>query len=113
MTVVSQSSTITCPAPYQFDPQGVVMITVSGVVTLASGVNAAGKSVPIPLSATMALVGCETNDVRWTDDGQKPSATFGKLLPAGTDFWYSGSPLSNMQFCAVTGSPVLAVAFYK
>lgn len=114
MTVVSQNSSVVCPAPFQFDPLGHATITVSGVVTLASGVDSFGNPVPIPAAAVMALIGTEVANVRWTDDNKNtPSATFGKLLSSGQDWWYGGSPLGNIKFAAVSGTPVIHVAFYK
>lgn len=101
-----------CPAPYQYNALGCSQITVTAAVGLGGGVNAAAQAVAIPASATTAMIVCETANVRWCDDGQVPTATFGNLLAAGQALEYSG-PLAAMQFFPVSGTPILDVAFYR
>lgn len=98
--------------PFQYQALGCSQITVSAACGLGSGVNASGVPVPIPVNALMAAIICEGSSVRWCDDGQVPTATFGNLLTAGAGLQYSG-PLSAIQFFAVSGTPVLGVAFYR
>lgn len=99
-------------APYIFAPLGNAQLTVSGVVSLANAVNAGSVAVPIPAAAMMVLITVEAANVRWTDDGQTPSATFGTLLMAGQTWEYSGN-LNALKFAAVSGTPLLDVAYYR
>ena len=62
---------------------------------------------------TMALIRCETNNVRWRDDGTAPTASVGQLiLPADEYIMYVG-PLGALQFIPVTGSATLDVTYYR
>lgn len=99
-------------APYQYVALGCSQITVSAAKGLGDGVDANSNAIAIPASAIMAAIVCETASVRWCDDGQTPTATFGNLLSSGTAMDYSG-PLSAVKFFAVSGTPVLDVAFYR
>lgn len=65
----------------------------------------------VPTGARLALLQCETQNVRWRDDGTDPTATVGALLRTGTDFWYSGK-LSAMKFIETTASASLNVSYY-
>jgi hypothetical protein len=89
-------------APYSYTPLGFVQLNISGATGLGT----------IPAGASMALIVCETANVRWRDDGIAPTSSVGMLFSSGQEFQYSGN-LLNIQFIAVSGSPVLDVSFYK
>ncbi len=60
-----------------------------------------------------ALIQCETQDVRWTDDPDvDPSATVGMLLKVNTVFEYSGD-LGKLRFIQVAPTGILHVAYYN
>lgn len=98
-------------SPYNFAPIAHAQLTVSGVVNLTAAVNAASSPVAIPTNAVMVLIACETANIRWTDDGQTPSSSFGMLMSVGQEFAYSGN-LIAIQFAAVSGTPLLDIAYY-
>lgn len=99
-------------ASYRFRPLGHGQLTVNAVVGLPNAVNASNVMIPIPPDAVMVLIACEAANIRWTDDGQTPSATFGIPMAAGQEFAYSGN-LAAIQFAAVSGTPLLDIAYYK
>ena len=108
----AQDHTTVSAGPYQLTALGNSQITVSGVVGLGSGVNAAGAAVAIPNGVRQAVITVETANVRWCDDGQTPTTAFGQLLTSGQTLSYVGDH-SAIKFIAVTGTPVLDVAFYR
>ena len=66
-----------------------------------------------PATARVALIQCETQNVRWRDDGTAPTAALGILLATTVSgYWYTGD-LSAIKFIEVTGSAKLNVSYYK
>lgn len=60
-----------------------------------------------------ALIMCETQDVRWTDDAAlDPTATIGMLLKVNTLLSYTGD-LSQLRFIQVAATAVLHVSYYN
>jgi hypothetical protein len=112
MALLAQEHATVSAGPYQHTPLGNAQITVSGVVGLGNGVNALGAAAAIPFNSRVALITVETANVRWCDDGQTPTTTFGTLLSAGQSWEYMGDPAA-IKFAAVSGTPVLDVAFYR
>lgn len=78
-----------------------------------SSLSSAAK-LTVPADANFALIRVETANVRWRDDGTAPTTTVGMPLNSTDTFMleYSGN-LSAIQFIAVSGSPVVDVAYYK
>ena len=67
----------------------------------------------IPPQASMAFLQAETADVRYTDDGSAPTTSIGNIVIHGIPgIFYTGT-LSKLQFIALSGSPLLDVAFYR
>jgi len=69
------------------------------------------KSLTVPSGSRLALVQCETQDVRWRDDGTAPTAAVGFLLETSVNFWYSGD-LSALQLIETNASAVVNVCYY-
>ena len=65
----------------------------------------------VPAGSDYAVIHCETQNVRWRDDGTSPTTTVGMILPAGSELEYEG-PLSVIKFIEVTASAVLNITFY-
>jgi hypothetical protein len=60
-----------------------------------------------------ALIMCETQDVRWTDDPDvDPTATIGMLLKTNTLLSYTGD-LAQLRFFQAAATAVLHVSFYN
>lgn len=60
-----------------------------------------------------ALIMCETQDVRWTDDeGVDPTASVGMLLKVNTLLSYTGD-LSKLRFIQVAATAILHVSYYN
>ena len=76
------------------------------ITTLSSA-----ASLTVPAGATFALIICQTQAVRWRDDGTAPSATVGMPLAVGTLLEYDGD-LKRIQFFQQAASAALNIAYY-
>ncbi len=92
-------------------PGGAGTYVLSAVNTTSSATVTTGG---IPTGATAAFLQAETADVRWRDDGGAPTASIGNMVVhgAGGQLFYAGT-LSALRFIALSGSPLLDVAFYR
>jgi hypothetical protein len=88
----------------------------AGTYRTSAATTSSGASLTsggIPPGANMALLQAEVANIRWRDDGAAPTTAIGMLLIFGQiPMLYSGT-LSNMQFIAASGSPILDVSFYR
>lgn len=72
----------------------------------------AATALTVPAGAEIAVIGCDTQDVRWRDDGTSPTATIGMLLrKTDQPFVYRGS-LSRIKFIEASASGVLNVSYF-
>lgn len=69
-------------------------------------------SLTIPTGATSALIICETQTVRWRDDGTAPTTSVGMLLPTNTAFNYTGN-LSAFQLIQTASNSTCDVSYYR
>lgn len=60
---------------------------------------------------TIAVITCETNTVRWRDDGTAPTTSVGMPLAAGTPFIYDGD-IPNIKFIDTSTGAILNVSYY-
>jgi hypothetical protein len=66
----------------------------------------------VPTGAVLAIIRCETANVRWRDDGTAPTASIGMpMTPTDEPFRYTAN-LDAIQFIAETGSPLLNISYY-
>lgn len=66
----------------------------------------------IPAGTTLAVIRCETQSVRWRDDGTNPTATVGMLmLAADSPLYYTGQ-LPLIKFIEATASAKLNISYY-
>ena len=89
-------------APYQGTPLGYEQITGLG----------SAKGLTVPTGATFCVVTCETEGIRWRDDGTPPTATVGMPLQNGASLSYSGD-LTAIQFIQQAAGAILNVSYYK
>lgn len=88
---------------------------VAGFQMLTVDNTAGGVALTVPTTGTptYALIQCETNPVRWTDDGTAPTASVGNLLSVGGVLKYNGT-LANIRFIRQGGSNgTLSVSYYS
>lgn len=72
-----------------------------------------GLTVPTTGYPKYALIACETNDVRWVDDGSTVSSSNGTLLKVGGVLKYDGD-LTLIKFARATGSSgAITVSYYS
>ena len=60
---------------------------------------------------TFALIICETQGVRWRDDGTNPTASVGMPLAAGVPLQYDGD-LNKIKFIQQTAGAKLNISYY-
>ena len=97
------------------------MITsVFGYQQIGSGLNTA-NTLTVPATDVNGLVGspstaiirCETQAVRWRDDGVAPTATVGMPLAVGDVLEYTGGNLKQLRFIEQTASAKLNISYYS
>lgn len=107
-TGITAGTTVTAQVSGTTGGAGTYQLSASNTTSAAS-VTAGG----IPTGATMAYLDAEVAGVRYRDDGGVPTATVGSLIATGNPgIFYTGT-LTQIQFIAATGSPLLNVSFYR
>lgn len=72
----------------------------------------AATALTIPAGTSLAVIRCETQSVRWRDDGIDPFATVGMLmLAADAPLFYTGQ-LARLKFIEATASAKLNISYY-
>lgn len=92
----------------------------AGTYTVSQACTSSSNSVAasgIPTDAqgrppTLVVLFAESAAVRWKDDGSAPTTSLGVEIPSNSTYTYLGT-LSQIEFIAATGSPILDAAFYK
>lgn len=65
-----------------------------------------------PPGTTYAVIVCETNAIRWRDDGVLPTATVGMPLATSTYLSYDGN-FAKFVSIPQTGTAVLNISYYS
>lgn len=76
-----------------------------------NSLSAATALPSIPSGTIEAFVICETQNVRWRDDGTNPTSSVGMLLLPSQSFPYIGS-LPNIRFIQTTSGASCGVTYY-
>lgn len=93
-------------------PCGFAKFTSLGsAVNLEAPNTGVAVSAAITAGARIAILVCETQAIRWRDDGTAPTSTIGIPLPVNTIFTYTGD-LSALKVIEQTASAVLSVSYY-
>lgn len=74
-------------------------------------VSSPAKSLTVPAGSNYAVIGAQTKNVRWRDDGTDPTATVGMVLGAGNDMVYTGD-LAAIKFFEAAASAELNISYY-
>lgn len=83
-----------------------------GYLKYVAGTIDSAKNVDFPPGATRVLLRCETQSVRWRDDGVDPTAAIGMLmLAADAPFLYTGNP-SQLKVMSASAGAILHCVFY-
>jgi hypothetical protein len=67
----------------------------------------------LPAGTGKALIQCQTQAVRWRDDGTSPSATVGMRLVPGDVLEYDAGQLAVIKFIEEVSGAVLNCSYYK
>jgi hypothetical protein len=65
----------------------------------------------VPENTTFAMIGAESQAVRYRADGTAPTASVGKQLAAGQEIKYTGD-LKALRFIEVAASAKLNISYY-
>jgi hypothetical protein len=109
----AQGTTIVKSGPYK--PLGHCQIT--SLASAVALVTASCSSGSVPAGAVIAEICVEVAAVRYLDDGTSPTTSLGILAAPSSAtlpncFAYAIKPMTQVKFIAVSGSPVIDVAFY-
>ena len=70
------------------------------------------KSTTVPPGSRMALINCDTQAVRWRDDGISPTAGIGMYMAAGADVLVYVGNLNSLRFIEVLASASVNITYY-
>lgn len=84
------------------EPLGYVQLTAAAATGLGT----------VPDGTTLAMIQCETQAIKWRDDGTNPTTLIGQLLPVNTTLFYSGT-MSAFKMIEVAASTKVNVSFYR
>lgn len=107
----AQDASVVSPGPFSSQCLGYFQNTSLGTAAKLPAL-AAAASVPltIPDAARVATIYVEGASIRWIDDGQKPTLTYGNPVAAGSAFEYSGD-LAALQI--IGAGATINVSLYK
>jgi hypothetical protein len=97
-------------APYQTTPLGYRQLSISSLTTLTAALAAATPTYVLTGVERYMLMSIEGNGIRWLDDGQTPTATYGQPLNAGQAFDFTGN-FSAMELVSQNGTATVNVSF--
>ena len=80
--------------------------------TQVTNVSAATGVGTIPAGTEVVMLQCETQNVRFRDDGTSPTASVGMLLVTNTIYTFTASNVAAMKFIETTASAKLNILFY-
>ena len=89
---------------------GILVVTPLGYQQIVGLVAATGLTVPG--GATLAVITCENQPVRYRDDGVNPTTTIGMPLGQDATLNYSGN-LAAIKFIQTTATATLDISYYK
>lgn len=72
----------------------------------------AAVGLTVPAGACLAVIQCETQNVRWRDDGTDPTASVGMLMKTTDQPLRFYGSLGRLKFIEATASAKLDVAYY-
>jgi hypothetical protein len=113
MTVpFAQDHATVAAATYQNTPLAYRQLSVTGAATLPALLAAASPAYTLTGFERWALVSVEGNAIRWTDDGQAPTASYGQPIAAGTAADLA-TLFASVQMVSQTGTATVDISFYK
>lgn len=72
----------------------------------------ASTALTVPANANYAIIQCETQNVRWRDDGTAPTASIGMKLTPSPDMLVYDGDLKKIRFIEEVASAKLNVSYY-
>lgn len=85
-------------------------LTCLGDQFLTSLVSA--TALTVPTGATCAVIQAESQSVRWRASGANPTTSLGMLIPAGSEYFYTG-PLNTFKAIEVTNGAKLNITYFR
>jgi hypothetical protein len=100
-------------APYSHQPLGYRQLSVTGgAQTLVALLAAATPAYTLSGQERAMAVEVEGNSIRWIDDKQAPTTSYGRPIAPGLAAWLM-TDFSQVQVIATTGTATVNVSFYK
>jgi len=99
-------------APYQMTPLGYRQLSISASTTLVAALAAATPPYVLSGIERFAVISVEVNAIRWIDDGQTATASYGNPVGAGSALDFTGN-FGNMTIAAQNGTATVNVSFGK
>lgn len=65
-----------------------------------------------PVGTRRAIVQAEAQAIRWRDDGTDPTASVGRLIPAGGELRYDGASPSALKLIADAAGAIANISYY-
>lgn len=72
----------------------------------------AATALTVPAGAARAVIQCETQNVRWRDDGTSPDATTGMLMKTTDQPYLYEGQLARLKFIEATANAKLNIVYY-
>lgn len=79
--------------------------------TLVSSLSFAGTA-GIPTGTSFLTIKCETQAVRWRDDGTAPTAAVGYPLSVGSELVYDCGNMAALRFISQVAGAIINVVAY-
>lgn len=73
---------------------------------------AAATALTVPEGTCRILIKCETQAIRWRDDGVDPTAAVGYPLAVGTELIYESGQATRLKVIEQAASTVVNVVYY-
>ena len=112
MGIFAQDNAAVAAGPYQRTGLGYVQFSLTTVQTLAAAFLGAGVPYTLSGQEREALISVEGNGVRWTDDGQTPTTSYGNPIGAGQDAILARD-FSKIQLVAQNATATVNVTFSR
>ena len=119
-TAANQATQITAEQAIQAAVEGVLDVNIDSVTFVAAVVKgyqqitslSGATALTVPSGSKYALIQCESQAVRWRDDGTNPTTSVGMRLLTTGELYYDGD-LAALKFIEETTSAKLNVSYYS
>lgn len=80
--------------------------------TFVTAKTLAVAGIAIPAGASLCVISCEAQAIRWRDDGTAPTTAVGMPLAVATELRYTARNLASMQIIEQVAGAIVNFNFY-